>query len=524
MARAEARKRSQIARPRRRGRRENPLVSFTPADAEFLRRYRSVLSVRAKAKGESVEGRKGKAKLFGIGERARATLSGAPTEVYRGLDGKWRKAGGRSLTGKTYVARHELLNLEVAMRRFPKGLSERAQRDITGRIGARKKREWWNIVDDTAATKFALTPEEVEEREERGEDVSSSAGFAATYAPPQTCPADCAMRGGKPGEEGCDDPDSRLCYAGEHNALQQWKALHKGYTGLPWRSFLRKLRGTPSKIVRVNIAGDLPADMSDPSRRHLDAKRVFDLALAASRHGRNAFTYTHYDPTYRDNAAIIRKAIRAGLQINLSADNLRDADRKAAMGFDVAVVLPRISYDEKDPKTGLLTGRKLLVAQGHGLSTPEGRKIFFCPSITTTTGKKEAKARVKRLAKRLGRPPNLAERVAVYTTGARAGSARAIGKTCATCTPSGPECGKVRRNRIIGFLAHGSAGGAKNLDPARAAELFLAPKLTPVARAEIELAIRKAQEVRAKEGAKKLGAGARGLVLTNPRRGRRRSA
>lgn len=507
---------------------KNPLIRFTPSDIEKMKRYLAPPSEQTiKKAAKRGEEPKRQALLYKLAARAE---SGGNVTLVRADRSKRKRTTppqSKMLTGKTLVPRTALITLETYLQRHPDGLSKGAKDAIRRAVARRKRREWWNFVDDTAASKFArekgdLTPDFIHD------------GFAVTYAPPQTCPAPCGMRGSKPGDEDCDDPSARLCYAGEHNALQQWKSLWKGYTGLTWPSFLNRLRESKSKIVRLNIAGDLPADMSDPTRKHLDRERVMELAEAAAANGRVAFTYTHFPINYRDNKKILRDAIDKGLQINLSADSLRDADRKAAAGFDVAVVIPRIRYEQKDPVTGRV--RSLIVGQGSNLTTPAGRKIFFCPNITTKSVKKKTKAiRVRELQKNLGRPLNDAEKAAISIIldkgsndprGKKLRPLAAVEKTCATCTLKGPECAKRDRGRIIGFPLHGTAGGEKNLSAEQAEEMLLAPKLTPVARKEISDAVRRAVRSRTREAKKKrklyVMTPAEARFMENPKRRRKR--
>lgn len=527
-----------------RRRRHNPLIRFADADVAALAAYRGVPSIKtvkkAAVKGEAAP--TGKPVLSELATRAADVLAGSASRVYRHFgkkSGRWFPAPA-SRTGRTFVSRAEMRTLDSALGRGL-SLSSAAEQEIRSRIERRKKREWWNIVDDTKSTKYERSTKK--KKDLKVDPTVVDQGFAATYAPPQTCPSDCGMRGVRPVAtkdggwklpKNVDDPHSRLCYAGEHNALQQWKSLWKGYTGLPWKGFLEKLRKTPAKIVRVNIAGDLPADMSDCSRRHLDRKRVIELAKAASANGRSAFTYTHFDPTYRDNGAIIKSAIDHGLQVNLSADNLRDADRKVDLGFDVAVVLPHISYKDA-------SGRSLMIGQGSGITTPKGRRIFFCPNITTGHVKRKVmRLRVKKREQQLRRKLNAAEKaqIAFILKYGRAASKRIrslapIGKTCATCTKGGPECAVRGRERIIGFPLHGGMGAAKRLDLSRADELFFAPNLKAIAASELSNAIRRTIRVRQSEARKKKkllvlppmpGFDAWASKQSNPKKKRRRVA
>lgn len=111
----------------------------------------------------------------------------------------------------------------------------------------------------------------------------------------------------------------------------------------------------PGTLWRHNVAGDLPGKGDRISRR-----KLFDLVHAAG-HTRG-FTFTH-KPLTKTNASAIRRANQlGGLVINLSSDDLHDADRKASAEVGpVAVVLPSDAPDK-------------------GNVTPEGRPIVVCPA------------------------------------------------------------------------------------------------------------------------------------------------
>lgn len=458
---------------------------------------------------------------------------GVPTEGsdVLGPAAKRLIASGPGRTGRYKVERHELEDLEKFIERHPERLSLRAKASVKSLLARRMKREWWNVIDKSENQKLG--------------------GFAATYGPVESCPASCAMRGGAPGTPNCDSPLVRECFGGEHNTLQQWTSMQKGAIALPFRSFLRKLRKIHVDTIRVNVIGDLPGDPRDASRMRLDAKRVLDLARAASAPRRlrvkvgerryrgkmipvwgltpyrvrpNAFTYTHYDPTHGDNYRILRAAIREGLNINLSADSLQDADRKARYG-DVAVVVPRATY--KDRK-----GRTRTVSQGSGrdqrlpsITTPEGRTIFWCQEITTSeSARREARERLATVEAFV-----VATRGMGLTKAEKEAITKSVGdrviKTCATCSPSGPACAWRRRKKIIGFLAHGTHGAARNFTAAQARDLLMSPNISPLDRKSVTEALARAEGMRAAEARKAARSATRVssgktlmLMRANPRR------
>jgi hypothetical protein len=142
----------------------------------------------------------------------------------------------------------------------------------------------------------------------------------------ESCPSDCAMRG--------------ECYAASGPLALHWSAVTKGQRGTDWSTFCE------------SIAGDLPGDGAT-----VDPVRLGEL-VAANR-GRRGFTYSHY----RDGASLswIQTANEWGFTVNLSANDLADADTLADTGAGpVVVVLPS--------------------TQSENTETPKGRKVVVCPA------------------------------------------------------------------------------------------------------------------------------------------------
>lgn len=116
------------------------------------------------------------------------------------------------------------------------------------------------------------------------------------------------------------------------------------------------------KLWRMNQAGDLPG-----AGDTIDRLALWDIAAANRDAGARGFTYTHkpvlgHSPDAIRNRIAINDANDMGFTVNLSADNLADADAKAALGIGpVAVVLP---------------------SDSQGATTPEGRKVVVCPAIS----------------------------------------------------------------------------------------------------------------------------------------------
>lgn len=169
-------------------------------------------------------------------------------------------------------------------------------------------------------------------------------GVAVSTSTAATCPDACRLK--KAG-----------CYAGSGPIAIHWRKVTKAERGLVWRAFIKSVQSLPMGWkFRHNQAGDLPGNNN---RIHRGMLR--QLAAAVASRKLKAWTYTH-KPLTTSNLEAIREANAAGFIVNLSADNLREADRKAATGLPVTVILPR----DAAPVT----------------YTPEGRKIVTCPAQT----------------------------------------------------------------------------------------------------------------------------------------------
>ena len=142
--------------------------------------------------------------------------------------------------------------------------------------------------------------------------------------------------------------------------------------------------------VRLFQAGDLPG-----SGDRINVKKVKQLVNACK--GLQAWAYSHKPLNIGNNKKIIKFCNKNGLTINLSANNLKHADKlmKAKVG-PVTVVLPE-NVNKR-------------------IKTPDGNQVNICPAI-------------------------LDDKI-----------------TCSICGgANGPLCYKADRKFIIGFPAHGAA-------------------------------------------------------------------
>lgn len=154
-----------------------------------------------------------------------------------------------------------------------------------------------------------------------------------------SCPPDCAMRA--------------ECYAASGPLALHWAAVSAGQRGTDWPTFTATIAQLPDgQLWRHNQAGDLPSIGGT-----VDAVKLGQLVAANT--GKRGFTYSHH----RDAASIewIRHANNWGFTVNLSANNLNDADYLADQNAGpVIVVLPS--------------------TQNENLKTPAGRAVVVCPA------------------------------------------------------------------------------------------------------------------------------------------------
>jgi len=163
-----------------------------------------------------------------------------------------------------------------------------------------------------------------------------------------TCPDECPLK-------------AKGCYAsaGFHLALH-WKAVSENGRGDDWTTFVSRISALPSgQLWRHNQAGDLPGE-----NNQIDTDMLAQLVDASE--GKRGWTYTH-KPVVGEgnfetcNRAAVRQANERGFTVNLSADNLQEADElKATDCGPVVVVLPMDSP--------------------LAITTPAGHKVIVCPA------------------------------------------------------------------------------------------------------------------------------------------------
>jgi threonine dehydrogenase-like Zn-dependent dehydrogenase len=143
------------------------------------------------------------------------------------------------------------------------------------------------------------------------------------------------------------------CYAASGPLALHWAAVSAGIRGTDWGRFCTLIAALPEgQLWRHNQAGDLPkiGGTVDPVKLG---------QLVAANRGKRGFTFSHH----RDRASLawIRHANEWGFTVNLSANDLHDADYLADTGAGpVVVVLPS--------------------TQSQNTVTPAGRRVVVCPA------------------------------------------------------------------------------------------------------------------------------------------------
>ena len=157
-----------------------------------------------------------------------------------------------------------------------------------------------------------------------------------------TCPDACPLQ-------------AKGCYAKAGPLLWQWRKFTARDRGLSFRQFLAKIRALPAgQLWRHNQAGDLPGEGDI-----LDVRKLASLVKANM--SKRGFTFTHKPLFRKAERDAIKKANRDGFTVNLSADNLAEADDLAALGIAPVVSIVPSFYSLPDRTEG---GYKIVKCPG----------------------------------------------------------------------------------------------------------------------------------------------------------------
>ena len=148
-------------------------------------------------------------------------------------------------------------------------------------------------------------------------------------------------------------PIKNICYASRGPLAIHWAQVSSGKRGVELETFCDQLRELPAGTpFRHNQAGDLPG-----ANDRIDREAAESIAKAAAH--LDGWTYTHYPP--RGNLRALR-AVSRGLVVNLSANDLGQADEYSATGLPVVCVVPAEHPEHS--------------------KTPDGRPVVVCPEQT----------------------------------------------------------------------------------------------------------------------------------------------
>lgn len=163
-----------------------------------------------------------------------------------------------------------------------------------------------------------------------------------------TCPSACPFspKDGKPNG----------CYAAYGPISWHWKKLNNGKIGFEWNEFLGKIKALPRQTLwRHNQFGDLKGENNS-----IDVNALKELVSANDR--RKGFTYTHKPVLNNaENRNAVKQANEKGFTINLSGNNLDNADELKALGIAPVVTIVPLN----SPNT---------------LYTKAGNKVIVCPA------------------------------------------------------------------------------------------------------------------------------------------------
>ena len=182
----------------------------------------------------------------------------------------------------------------------------------------------------------------------------------------KTCPTSCPLKGNS-------------CYAESGPLRLHWDAVNKGKRGTSFDDFCRQVSILPRhQVWRYGQAGDLPGGGDE-----IDGDALMKLAKANAR--RPVIAYTHKPPT-EDNLRHLRAAAQKGFTVNLSADDLKEADQLADTGLPTVVILSA-EYGRRKDGGSWAEDLRTYNDRVSGLpaQTPEGRQVAVCPATYTDT-------------------------------------------------------------------------------------------------------------------------------------------
>lgn len=174
---------------------------------------------------------------------------------------------------------------------------------------------------------------------------SKTGAIPVTVSNRKTCPPSCPLL-------------KNGCYAEGYYTQLHWDKVTNGERGTNWNEFINSIKALPKRILwRHNVSGDLVG-----SNDIIDTIALAQLVQANK--NKSGFTYTHYPMDNANNIQAVKKANDAGFTVNLSANNIEQADQYKSLNIAPVVVV--VSEDCKKVTF-----------------TPNNNKIVVCPAQTS---------------------------------------------------------------------------------------------------------------------------------------------
>lgn len=174
---------------------------------------------------------------------------------------------------------------------------------------------------------------------------SKTGAIPVTVSNRKTCPPSCPLL-------------KNGCYAEGYYTQLHWDKVTSGERGTNWNEFINSIKSLPKRILwRHNVSGDLVG-----ANDVIDATALAQLVQANK--NKSGFTYTHYPMTNNNNIQAVKNANNGGFTVNLSANNIEQADYYKTLNVAPVVVV----VGEDCNKVTF---------------TPNKNKIVVCPAQTS---------------------------------------------------------------------------------------------------------------------------------------------
>ena len=164
--------------------------------------------------------------------------------------------------------------------------------------------------------------------------------ISCTMTERASCPSACPLR-------------DAGCYADGGPVAIHWRKLDQAGKSLD--ELCQFISEIATRLWRHNVAGDLAS-----IGRKICLSTLRRIIVANT--GKMGFTYTHHDMALKHNRDAVAEANARGFTVNLSANNLHEADKLADLAIGPVVTLL--------PETAK-----------NNVRTPSGRNVVVCPAV-----------------------------------------------------------------------------------------------------------------------------------------------